>query len=419
MGGCETGACGCDDIKVELVPYDDALENLLGFAKTVEQTKTVALTEALHRILAAEVKSTINVPPAANSAMDGYALRLADVKAGNTTVLKVTQRIPAGEIGQPIQPGEAARIFTGAPVPDNADVVIMQEQVEIDGEMMSFDAAVSQWQNIRAAAEDIAEGDIILQKGTRLRAQDLGLAASIGVAQFEVTRKIRVGIFFTGDELVEPGKPLGPGKIYDSNRYTITGLLQDMGCEIVDLGIVGDTLAQTEQALQKATETTDLVITSGGVSVGEEDHIRIALEKLGKLHMWRLKIKPGKPLAFGIVNDTAFMGLPGNPVSVFATFCLFVAPFIKKLQGRKKIYTESTRVTAAFEWPKPDSRREFTRARLERDEFNNLRATLYPNQGSGVLMSTSWADGFVDIVENQAVRPGDSVNYLSFKDIVE
>ena len=419
MGGCETGSCGCDDVKVDLVPYDDALENLLGFAKTVEQTDTVALTEGLHRILASDVKSTINVPPAANSAMDGYAIRLADVQTGETTTLKVTQRIPAGETGQPIQPGEAARIFTGAPVPENADAVIMQEQVTIDGEMMSFDAAVSQWQNIRAAAEDIAEGETILEKGTRLRAQDLGLAASIGVAQFEVRRKIRVGIFFTGDELVEPGKALGPGKIYDSNRYTLTGLLQNMGCEIVDLGIVGDTLEQTEQALQQATETTDLVITSGGVSVGEEDHIRIALEKLGKLHMWRLKIKPGKPLAFGVVNDTAFMGLPGNPVSVFATFCLFVAPFIKKLQGRSKILTESTRVTAAFNWPKPDKRREFTRARLGRDEFNNLHVSLYPNQGSGVLRSTSWADGFVDIAENQAIRPGDSVNYLSFKDILE
>ncbi len=414
-----TADCGCDDGQVELVPYDDALDNLLGFAKAVRQSESVALTGGLNRILAADVKSAIDVPPAANSAMDGYAIRYADVKPGETTTLKVTQRIPAGATGQPIQSGEAARIFTGAPVPDNADAVIMQEQVTIDGDSMNFEANVSQWQNIRAAAEDIAEGDVILQHGHRLRAQDLGLAASIGVAEFTVKRNIRVGIFFTGDELVEPGQPLGPGKIYDSNRYTLNGLLQGMGCEIVDLGIVGDTLAQTEQALLQATETTDLVITSGGVSVGEEDHIRIALEKLGKLHMWRLRIKPGKPLAFGIVNDTAFMGLPGNPVSVFATFCLFVAPFIKKLQGRTKIHTESTRVTAAFNWPKPDSRREFTRARLGRDENNNLHVSLYPNQGSGVLRSTSWADGFVDIAENQVVKAGDFVNYLSFKDILE
>jgi len=419
MSGCESGDCGCDTIKVDLIPYDDALENLLGFANTVEKAQSVSLTEALNRTLAEDIKSTINVPPAANSAMDGYAIRLTDVNSGGTTRLKVSQRIPAGEIGAPVAAGTAARIFTGAVVPADADVVIMQEQVEATGDNMSFDADVKRWQNIRAAGEDIKENQTILQKGTKLRAQDLGLAASIGTSHFEVTRKVRVGIFFTGDELVEPGKPLGPGKIYDSNRYTLTGLLQNMGCEIVDLGIVGDTFEQTTKAIKEATETTDLVITSGGVSVGEEDHVRIALEKLGELHMWRLKIKPGKPLAFGIVNDTAFMGLPGNPVSVFATFCLFVAPFIKKLQGRTKIYTESKQVTANFEWPKPDSRREFTRAKITRNNNNQLQASLYPNQGSGVLMSTSWADGFVDIAENTSVASGDQVNYMSFKDILE
>ncbi|MCP4077764.1 MAG: molybdopterin molybdotransferase MoeA [Gammaproteobacteria bacterium] len=419
MSGCESGDCGCDTIKVDLIPYDQALENLLSFANNVENTDIVSLTEALNRTLAEDLKSAINVPPAANSAMDGYAIRLDDVKSGETTTLKVSQRIPAGEIGEPVAAGTAARIFTGAVVPADADVVIMQEQVEAAGDNMSFDADVKRWQNIRAAGEDISEGQTILQKGTRLRAQDLGLAASIGTSHFEVTRKVRVGIFFTGDELIEPGKPLEPGKIYDSNRYTLTGLLQNMGCEIVDLGIVGDTFEQTTKAIMEATETTDLVITSGGVSVGEEDHVRIALEKLGELHMWRLKIKPGKPLAFGIVNDTAFMGLPGNPVSAFATFCLFVAPFIKKLQGRTKIYTESTQVMANFEWPKPDRRREFTRAKITRNNNNQLQASLYPNQGSGVLMSTSWADGFVDIAEDTTVTSGDQVNYMSFKDILE
>ncbi len=419
MSGCESGDCGCDTIKVDLIPYDQALENLLNFANTVKGNDTVSLTKALNRTLAEDVKSAINVPPAANSAMDGYAIRLSDVNVGGTTTLKVNQRIPAGEIGKSVTTATAARIFTGAVVPADADVVIMQEQVEVSGDEMSFDAEVKLKQNIRAAGEDISAEQIILSKGTRLRAQDLGLAASIGTSHFEVTRKVRVGIFFTGDELIEPGKPLEPGKIYDSNRYTLTGLLQNMGCEIVDLGIVGDTFDETSQAIMKATESTDLVITSGGVSVGEEDHVRIALEKLGELHMWRLKIKPGKPLAFGIVNETAFMGLPGNPVSAFATFCLFVAPFIKKLQGRSKVYTESTQVSANFEWPKPDRRREFTRARIIRNNNNQLQASLYPNQGSGVLMSTSWADGFVDITENTSVKPGDQVNYMSFKDILE
>ncbi len=411
--------CDCDSVKVDLIPYDQALENLLSFASSVNNTESVVLTEALNRILAEDVKSTINVPPAANSAMDGYAIRFSDVNSGATTTLKVTQRIPAGDVGDVVETGTAARIFTGAPVPAGADAVIMQEQVTVDGELVSFDAEVKSGQNIRSAGEDITENQVILKKGTKFRAQDLGLAASIGVSHFKVTRKIRVGIFFTGDELVEPGQPLGPGKIYDSNRYTLTGLLQSMGCEIVDLGIVGDTLEQTSQAILKATQTTDLVITSGGVSVGEEDHVRIALEKLGELHMWRLKIKPGKPLAFGIVNNTAFMGLPGNPVSVFATFCLFVSPFIKKLQGRTKIYTQSTLVTADFNWLKPDSRREFVRAKIERNNSNQLLASLYPNQGSGVLMSTSWADGFVDIAEHTAVTSGDQVYYLSFKDILE
>jgi len=416
MAGC---GCDSDSEKVSLVPYDEALENLLKFASVVEQSESVALTQGLNRILATDITSTINVPPADNSAMDGYAIRTSDVNTSASNRLQVTQRIPAGVTGDPLQAKTAARIFTGAPVPVDADAVIMQEQVSVDGDFICFDAAVKPGQNIRVAGEDISADQTILTRGTRLRAQELGLAASIGVNQLSVTRKIRVGIFFTGDELVEPGQPLAAGKIYDSNRYTLTGLLQTMGCEIVDLGIVGDTLALTEQAILSATQQTDLVITSGGVSVGEEDHVRVALEKLGELHMWRLRIKPGKPLAFGIVNHTAFMGLPGNPVSVFATFCLFVAPFIKKLQGRNNIYTEPTRINAAFDWPTPDSRREFTRARIGRDKDNRLHASLYPNQGSGVLMSTSWSDGFVDIAENSVIKSGDPVNYLSFKDILE
>ena len=237
----------------------------------------------------------------------------------------------------------------------------MQEQVDTEGDSMSFDTQILPGQNIRLAGEDIARDQTILKQGHRLRAQDLGLAASIGINQLSVTRRVRVGIFFTGDELVEPGQPLGAGKIYDSNRYTLNGMLQNLGCDIVDLGIVRDTLEKTTEAIQRATQQADLVITSGGVSVGEEDHVRIALEQLGELQMWRLKIKPGKPLAFGHVNDTAFIGLPGNPVSVFATFCLFVSPFIKKLQGRFNVMNVTIPVSCKFDWPSPDRRREFTR----------------------------------------------------------
>lgn len=415
----QTVDCGCDVISVDLVPYDEALERLLNHAKPVQEMDSVPLTSALHRVLAEDLISKINVPPAANSAMDGYAIRMEDVNSSGSTTLKVTQRIPAGETGETIAPGTAARIFTGAPVPPEADVVIMQEQVDADGDNMTFEAPVKLGQNIRPAGEDITQGNIILKKGAKLRGQDMGLAASIGSSHLQTRRKVRVGIFFTGDELIEPGKPLGPGKIYDSNRYTLTGLLQNMGCEIVDLGIVGDTLEETEQAIIKASKDTDLVITSGGVSVGEEDYVRIALENLGELHMWRLKIKPGKPLAFGKVNDTAFIGLPGNPVSVFATFSLFVSPFIKKLQGRNRLLAESMAVTANFDWPNPDRRREFTRARLQRDENNQLMACLYPNQGSGVLMSTSWAEGFVEIPEDTTIESGDQVNYISFSEVLE
>lgn len=410
--------CGCDSKQINLIPYEQALESLLHHAQPVAERDSISLLEGLNRVLSEDITSAINVPPAANSAMDGYAIRTCDIDTANTTSLKVTQRIPAGETGDILQAGTAARIFTGAPVPPDADAVIMQEQVSIDGDTMSFDAPVRRAQNIRAAGEDIQQNQVILQSGSKLRAQDLGLAASIGCHVLPVRRKVRVGIFFTGDELVEPGNALKAGKIYDSNRYTLTGLLQHMGCEILDLGIIGDTLEQTKQAIIKATEHTDLVLTSGGVSVGEEDHVRIALQQLGELHMWRLKIKPGKPLAFGIVNDTAFMGLPGNPVSVFATYCLFVSPFIKKMQGRTNVFAQSTRVRADFDWPRPDSRREFARAKLLREGENELAARVYDNQSSGVLMSTSWGDGFVEIPENETIQQGDRVNYMSYNDLL-
>ena len=276
-------------------------------------------------------------------------------------------------------------------------------QILVTGDRLTFAVRVTSGQNIREAGEDITQHQVILTRGRHLRAQDLGLAASTGVALLPVFRRVRVGVFFTGDELVEPGQPLAEGKIYDSNRYTLNGLLSNLGCDIVDLGIVGDTLEQTRQALQTASQQVDLVITSGGVSVGEEDHVRVALQQLGELHLWRLKIKPGKPLAFGNVDGSAFIGLPGNPVSVFATFCLFVSPFIKKLQGRTEVHNNPMPVTCDFDWPKPDSRREFCRARLIRDQQNRPKAELYPNQGSGVLMSTSWADGLIDIPEGTQV----------------
>jgi molybdopterin molybdotransferase len=410
---------GCDSAQVELISFEKALNTMLEHALPVAEIDQVALPDGLHRILAQDLVSPVNVPPASNSAMDGYAIRMQDVNPGGKTTLKVTQRIPAGSYGNAIQAGTAARIFTGAPIPPNCDAVIIQEQVTVDADSISFEASVESGQHIRETGEDIRAGETILSRGTRLRAQELGLAASIGVALLPVYRKVKVGIFFTGDELVEPGKALAQGQIYNSNRYTLGGLLKTLGCEIVDLGIVGDTLQQTEQAILKAAEYTDIVITSGGASVGEEDHVCTALENLGQLYMWKLDIKPGKPVIFGMVHNTAFIGLPGNPVSVFAGFSQLASPFIKKSQGRSKLLPKTVSVKASFERLKIDRRREFARGRLLATDDGQYRAEIYNNQSSGVLMSTTWADGFVVIPGNTQIHQGDKVDYISFSEVLE
>ena len=405
MNQCDTTA---------LLAYDDALTQLTGGVEAIAKIDQLPLREALGRVLAEGIDAHIDVPGCAMSAMDGYAINTADLAASGTTCLPLTQRIAAGSVAETLVAGSAARIFTGAPVPAGADAVIMQEQVEVGDEGISFTSRPLSGSNIRPTGNDIQRGVTILNQGCRLRAQDIGLAASIGRQTLPVFAPIRVGMFFTGDELVEPGEVLAAGKIYDSNRYTLHGLLESMGCEIVDLGLVGDTLTATKEAMLRAASQADLVVTSGGVSVGEEDHVRIALEQLGELRLWRLGIKPGKPLAYGQINETAFLGLPGNPVSVFATFCLFVCPVIQIMQGRDWRQPIALPVRADFDWPKPDSRREFLRARLATDADNRTLVQIYPNQDSGVLTSTVWADGFVEIAENQTVRAGETVNYLPF-----
>ena len=402
-----------------LLGYQQALEQLTRSVEARGGMVNKPLLQALGAVLAESIESQIDVPGCAMSAMDGYAINTADLAAQDTTTLPLSQRIAAGSVAEPLAPGTAARIFTGAQVPPGADAVIMQEQVRQLARSISFESRPANGDNIRPAGNDIRRGTTILSKGCRLRAQDIGLAASIGLQSLPVYAPLKVGIFFTGDELVEPGEKLAPGKIYDSNRYTLYGLLESMGCEIIDLGLVGDTLDATREAMSVAATQADLVVTTGGVSVGEEDHVRIAIEQLGELRLWRLGIKPGKPLAYGQINDTAFMGLPGNPVSVFATFCLFVSPVIQIMQGRQWRKPIALPVTADFDWPKPDSRREFLRARLATDAGQQTRVQIYPNQDSGVLTSTVWADGFVEIAENQTVRAGDSVNYLPFAQFLD
>ena len=397
-----------------LLAYHEALEQLTQSVVARGMMVDKTLLQALGAVLAESIESHIDVPGCAMSSMDGYAINTTDLAEQGATTLPLSQRIAAGGVAETLTPGTAARIFTGAPVPPGADAVIMQERVQHDPQGISFESRPASGNNVRPAGNDIRRGTTILNKGCRLRAQDIGLAASIGLQTLPVFAPIRVGMFFTGDELVEPGETLALGKIYDSNRYTLHGLLEAMGCEIIDLGLVGDTLDATRDAMLRAATQADLVVTTGGVSVGEEDHVRIALEQLGELRLWRLAIKPGKPLAYGQIDGTAFMGLPGNPVSVYATFCLFVCPVIQIMQGKNWHKPIALPVKADFDWPKPDSRREFLRARLVTDADQQTRVQIYPNQDSGVLTSTVWADGFVEIAENQTVRAGETVNYLPF-----
>jgi molybdopterin molybdotransferase len=398
-----------------LIAVDEAITNILAAATSVAETEQLTLESSLGRVLAEDVVSAINVPGYDNSAMDGYAVRSAEcTEAG--VALTISQRIPAGQSGVRLEAGSAARIFTGAPVPEGADAVVMQELCQQQGEKVVINTAVKAGANIRRAGEDIERGGTVLEAGSRIRPQEQGLLASIGAAEIRVKRKLRVASFFTGDELVEPGRELGHGQIYNSNRYTLTGLLQLAGCELLDLGIVPDTLEATLDVLKRAAADADLVITSGGVSVGEEDYVRLALEQLGELSMWRINMKPGKPVAFGKVDDTLFMGLPGNPVSVFVTFLVFARPLILKMQGVQNDLSSQLSVRSGFEW-KGVKRQEYLRVRVNHDE-SGAYAEIYPHQGSGVLSSVSWADGLVIVEPGKAINTGDVVKYIPFQGLI-
>jgi molybdopterin molybdotransferase len=392
-----------------LLSLDDALARLVEGAgvAAIRERETVSTFDALGRVLAADVPSTLDVPPADNTSMDGYALRAADVPAAGT-VLPVSQRIPAGVVGAPLAAGTAARVFTGAQIPAGADAVVMQEQCEAQDGAVRVHAVpeVGQW--IRRRGEDVRAGAVVLQRGSRLTPQALGLAASVGAARLDVVRRPRVALFSTGDELVMPGEPLKPGAIYNSNRYTLRGLLQAAGCEVTDLGIVPDKLEATRDALRRAAEGHDLIVTSGGVSVGEEDHLRPAVQSEGRLDLWQIAMKPGKPLAFGAVGSALFIGLPGNPVSSFVTFVLAVRPVLLVLLGADPALPPGVALRADFDWPRPDRRREFMRARLNAGGGLDL----YPNQSSGVLTSVVWADGLIDNPPGHAIRAGDTVRFL-------
>jgi len=395
-----------------LMSVDEALAAMLSGARAVAEVEELATLEATGRVLARAQRSTMDVPPMDNSAMDGYAVRLADVKAAGTR-LRIAQRIAAGSVGQPLEPGTAARIFTGAPVPAGADAVVMQEYCSQEKDLVSMKKIPEPGEWIRLAGSDIQAGSEILAAGIRLRPQDIGLAASVGISTLPVCRKARIGLFFTGDELVMPGEPLAPGRIYNSNRFTLRGLAQVYGCEVRDYGIVPDRLDATREALRRAAAENDVIVTSGGVSVGEEDHVRPAVEAEGSLLMWKIAMKPGRPLAFGRVGNAAFIGLPGNPVSSFVTFLVFVRPFLLKTQGVADPAPRVLEARADFDWPRPDPRREFLRVK-----WNSAGGLdLYPTQDSAVLASTAWADGLADNPPEHAIRKGDMVRFLPFSEL--
>ena len=406
--------------KVPLAELDDALQAILSGVLAPLPSERIDVLQADGRVLAADVYSDIQVPAFDNSSMDGWAVRTDDLNQPGVA-LKMTQRIAAGDgLSRSLSPGEAARIFTGAPIPQGADAVIMQEMAKpLDDQRVAFDVLPTPGQWIRRAGEDIQKHHLVLPAGHRLSPADLGLMASLGLSHIGVARKPRVALFSTGSELVMPGSippsELPPGQIFNSNRYFLSALLIRMGASVTDMGLIPDRLDETCQAFGLAMQDHDVILSSGGVSVGEEDHVKPAVESLGRLKLWSLSMKPGKPFAYGQMTVAGvkatpchFMGLPGNPVSSFVTFMLLVRPFLLHLQGAKQVKWPMLSMRADFDWPKPDRRREFIRVRM------NTQGGLdtFPSQSSGVLTSVSWADGVVDVPGGQVITKGDMVSFL-------
>ncbi|MBZ9665043.1 molybdopterin molybdotransferase MoeA [Pseudomonas sp. LMG 31766] len=401
---------GCDH--PGLLPMEAALERLLALAEAtpVEQVEQVVLAEADGRVLAEPLIAALDLPPWANSAMDGYALRLADC---NGQALPVSQRIQAGTAPTSLEPGTCARIFTGAPLPEGADTVEMQENVELDeAGRVHFREPLKVGQNVRAQGQETRIGECVLPAGTRLGPIELGLAASLGAARLAVRRRLCVAVLSTGDELVEPGQALGPGQIYNSNRRLLIAWLQRLGCSVVDAGILPDDLQRTREALGALGEV-DLILSTGGVSVGEADFLGMALREAGELALWKLAIKPGKPLTFGHYQGVPVIGLPGNPASTLVTFGLLARPYMLRRLGVQRVEPLGFVVPAGFAWGKPGMRREYLRARLE-----NGRAVPYANQSSGVLRSAAWAEGLAEVMEGTTLAEGDRLRFIPLSEIL-
>lgn len=396
-----------------LTPVAIALQTILADARRVAREEIIPLRAARGRVLASDQYSSVDVPPADNSAMDGYALRAADFQS--VMPLPISQRIPAGAVGTALQPHSVARIFTGAELPAGADVVVMQENCREQNGSVIIEGSVRVGDNVRPRGQDMRAGELLIAQGQRLRAADIALLAATGIAEVPVYQRIKVALLSTGDELIEPGNSLVPGQIYNSNRPLLTALLEELGCEVIDFGIVADTAAATADALQRAASNADCVISTGGVSAGEEDHVRAQLELHGELHLWKLNIKPGKPLAYGRMQTTPFFGLPGNPASTYVTFFLIVQPYLKLLQGRHISTAPLLKLPAAFDWLKAGARQEYLRARIVAGA-EGLHVEIFPNQSSGVLASVAWANALAIIYPNCPVQRGDRVDVLLLND---
>jgi len=403
--------------KGTMTPIETALPALMNDLPLIDEEESQLLLSAIGRVLAENLIASIDVPPYDNSAMDGYAINSADIAAGKM-FLEVAQRIPAGEVGGKLGVGQAARIFTGAPIPVGADAVVMQENCERLENAVHILQGVNPGANIRHAGEDIKAGSTLLSSGHRLVAQDMGILASVGLTTVKVKRQLKIALMTTGNELVQPGTKLAPGQIYNSNFYSIAVLLYNLGAQVIDVGMVSDDLESTEKALQEAASNADCIISTGGVSVGEEDYVKAAVENFGQLKLWKLAIKPGKPIACGEIANTPFFGLPGNPVSAFVTFCLVVRPCLLTMLGCSDVESKQYCVVAAFEFPATGIRQEYLRVSLSRSEQGETEVSPYSNQSSGVNSSLSGADGLAIIPPHTSVSIGDKLVFIPFSELI-
>ncbi len=411
MKGCDCGTAGdC------LRPVDEAIAELLRRAPPAPPAEQVGLEQALGRVLAEDIAAPFDLPRWDNSAMDGYALRQADLPAGG--VLPLAGRIAAGDgAGQALPPGHAMRIFTGAPLPAGADSVIAQEVCVALGGSVRLPATEA-GSHVRRRGEELRQGEPVLAAGVRLRPQDIGLLASLGLARVAVRRRLRVGLLSSGDELREPGQALAPGQIYNANRYSIGALLRSLGLEVHDYEVLADELAASRDALSLAASEWDLLITSGGVSVGEEDHLKSAIRELGSLHLWRLAMQPGKPLAFGEVGGKPWIGLPGNPAAALVTALVVARPFLLRAQGVAEVGVRALQLPAGFDWRHANGRRQYLRARIETDAQGASRVLIHPRQGSAMLLAASWADGLAVVEAGRTLVAGEPLPFLSFAELL-